>query len=97
MGRCRAAGAVVTVIADATVWAPDPIALRSAGQEYLLGLAATRRAFHPKLMLLQGGDGALAAIGSGNLTTSGWQYNTELWRCFEATGRRTHPAAARAG
>ncbi|GAA1825396.1 hypothetical protein GCM10009714_03850 [Microlunatus capsulatus] len=93
LGRCRAAGAVVTVIADGTVWAPDPIALRSAGQEYLLGLAATPRAFHPKLMLLQGGDGALAAIGSGNLTTSGWQYNTELWRCLEATaaGAPTQP------
>jgi len=93
LGRCRAAGAVVTVIADATVWAPDPIALRSAGQEYLLGLAATRRAFHPKLMMLHGSDGALAAIGSGNLTTSGWQYNTELWRCFEATnaGAPTQP------
>lgn len=93
LGRCRAAGAVVTAIADATLWAPDPIALRTAGQEYLLGLAATPRAFHPKLMLLHGGDGALAAIGSGNLTTSGWQYNTELWRCFEATpaGAPTQP------
>ena len=96
LGRCRAAGAVVTVIADATMWAPDPIALRTAGQEYLLGLAATPRAFHPKLMLLQGRDGALAAIGSGNLTTSGWQYNTELWRSFEATpaGTRRNPASS---
>lgn len=85
LDRCRAVGAVVTVIADATVWAPDPVALRTAGQEYLLGLAASPRTFHPKLMLLHGGDGALAAIGSGNLTTSGWQYNAELWRCFEAT------------
>ena len=93
LGRCRAAGAVVTVIGDAALWAPDPIALRTAGQEYLLGLAATPRAFHPKLMLLHGRDGALAAIGSGNLTTSGWQYNTELWRCFEATpaGAPTQP------
>lgn len=93
LGRCRAAGAAVTVLADATMWAPDPIALRTAGQDYLLGLAATPRAFHPKLMLLHGSDGALAAIGSGNLTASGWQYNTELWRCFEATpaGAPTQP------
>ena len=81
------------MIADPAVWSPDPIALRSAGQEYLLGFADTPRAFHPKLMLLQGGDGVLAAIGSGNLTTSGWQFNTELWRCLEGTasGAPTQP------
>jgi hypothetical protein len=40
--------------------------------------AQTAGRWHPKLMLLQGPEGALAAIGSGNLTLGGWQYNSEL-------------------
>ena len=87
-------GSVVTVIADAKVWWPDPMAMKAAGRDYLLGFAAARRAFHPKLMLMVGAETALAAIGSGNVTLGGWQYNSELWRLLRADREGASPALA---
>ncbi len=78
LGLCHAAGAAVTVIADADTWSPDVRAVRFAGRQYHVGLVATANAFHPKLALLAGPDRVLAIIGSGNLTLGGWQYNAEL-------------------
>lgn len=74
---CRAAGAVVTVIADAAMWAPDVGSVRSAGLEYHVGLVAHRRAFHPKVSLLVGSQRAIAIVGSGNMGLAGWQRNSE--------------------
>lgn len=80
LGLCRAMGARVTVIADAHMWEPDVMALKGAGTEFLLGLAAHNAAFHPKLVLLVGPNRVFVAIGSGNLTMGGWQNNSELWQ-----------------
>jgi hypothetical protein len=66
LGRCRYLGAAVTVIADARSWAPDPgLSVWQAGVPPRSRCRQRPRAFHPKLMLLQGPEGALAAIGSG--------------------------------
>lgn len=84
LGLCRSMGARVSVVADAGMWLPDPLAMKGAGSEYLLGLASHRAAFHPKLVLLIAADKVLAVIGSGNLTAGGWQYNSELWSVLRA-------------
>lgn len=87
LGLCQATGARVTVLADSGVWAPDARAVRHVGRGYHVGLAATRGAFHPKMLVLTGPKRVLVAIGSGNLTMGGWQYNAELLTVF--TGDRT--------
>lgn len=84
LGLCQSMGARVTVIADAGMWRPDPVAMKGAGTHYLLGLASHSGAFHPKLTLLVGHDRVLALIGSGNLTMGGWQHNSELWNELRA-------------
>jgi hypothetical protein len=84
LGLCQSMGARVTVIADAGIWRPDPLAMKGAGTEYLVGLASHSGAFHPKLALLIGNDRVLALIGSGNLTMGGWQHNSELWNVLRA-------------
>ncbi len=84
LGLCQSMGARVTVIADARMWHPDPLAMKGAGTEYLVGLASHSGAFHPKLTLLVGEDRVLALIGSGNLTMGGWQHNSELWNALRA-------------
>lgn len=84
LAALRTAGARVTVIADAFASAQDARAVRWAGRTYLAGHATTAGAFHPKLMLLLGPAHAVAVIGSGNLTASGWQRNAELWTVLRA-------------
>lgn len=78
LGLCQATGAATTVISDAHIWNPDPRSLIAAGQTYHLGLASVPGAFHPKIMIITGPERATIAIGSGNLTLGGWQYNAEL-------------------
>lgn len=78
LGACRAAGAAVTVVADAYVYALDPRSARAAGQTYALGLAAAPGAFHPKLSVLAGPEQALIGIGSGNITVNGWHRSDEI-------------------
>lgn len=91
LGTCLATGARVSVIADGNVWAPDPRAVRHAGRSYSVGLVTGRAAFHPKVVMLAGQERVQVAIGSGNLTLGGWQYNDEVWIQF--TGDKTsHPA-----
>lgn len=82
LGRLRATGARVTILADAGVWEPDTRAVRHAGRAYHLGLVDTPSAFHPKLMVVAGEKRAIAAVGSANLTMGGWQYNRELLTVF---------------
>lgn len=91
LGITQSLGAVATVIGDAAVWDPDTLASRSAGSRYHLGLARTGGAFHPKLALFVGENACLIAIGSGNLTTGGWQRNAELWTVLEGGGERGMP------
>ncbi|MGD8199429.1 hypothetical protein ACQE98_02045 [Ornithinimicrobium sp. W1679] len=86
LGLVRATGARVTVLADANVWTPDVRAIKFAGRAYHLGLVDSPTAFHPKLMVVVGPRRAVAAVGSGNLTMGGWQYNHELLTVF--TGDR---------
>ncbi|WP_026544125.1 hypothetical protein, partial [Arthrobacter sp. 35/47] len=84
LGLCRAMGARVSIIADAGMWSPDLLSMKGAGSEYLLGLVSHPGAFHPKLILFIGSERVLAAVGSGNLTPGGWQYNSELWTVLRA-------------
>lgn len=91
LGRLRAAGARVTVIADAGVWDPDSRAIAAAGRQYHLGLIDTGGAFHPKVMLLAGPRRVVASVGSGNLTFGGWHFNSELLTVFQS---HSDPAAA---
>ena len=53
--------------------------------------AQTAGRWHPKLMLLQGPEGALAAIGSGNLTLAG---GSTTQSCRPAFCRRSCPRGA---
>lgn len=86
LGLLRATGARITVVADAGVWAPDIRAVKSAGRAYQVGLVDQPMAFHPKLIVIVGPKRVVAAVGSGNLTMGGWQYNRELLTVF--TGDR---------
>ena len=81
LGVTQAAGARVTVIGDGRMSDPDPRAVRNAGTRYVHGLAvtATGAAFHPKVAIVAGPERAVAAIGSGNLSTGGWFLNKETW------------------
>ena len=87
LGTCLAMGARVSIIADGNVWAPDPRAVRHAGRSYNVGLVTGSMAFHPKVVILAGEERVQVAIGSGNLTLGGWQYNDEVWVQF--TGDKT--------
>ncbi|MDQ0826916.1 hypothetical protein QFZ60_003089 [Arthrobacter sp. B2I5] len=82
LGTCLATGARASIIADGNVWAPDPRAVRHAGRSYNVGLVTGRAAFHPKVVILAGEERVQVAIGSGNLTLGGWQYNDEVWIQF---------------
>ena len=87
LGLLRSTGARVSVIGDVRVFDPDVASVRQAGRSYHLGLVETRGSFHPKMMVLVGADRAIAAVGSGNLTLGGWQYNHEVLTV--ATGDRS--------
>ncbi len=78
LGPVRSTGAAVTVIGDARMFTPDPREVRSAGRAYTLGLAAAKRAFHPKVTVLVGPERALVGVGSGNLSVGGWHGNDEV-------------------
>lgn len=95
LGPVRAAGAAVTVIADASQYEPDPLAVHSAGRTYIVSVADLPTAFHPKVSVLVGEDRLLIAVGSGNLTTGGWLGNDET--LFVASGTRATGIPAIAG
>ena len=86
LGVCQASGARTTIIADAGVWSPDARGARHAGRAYHVGLVQAPGAFHPKMFVLAGPQRAVVAVGSGNLTMGGWQYNAEVLTVF--TGDR---------
>ena len=71
----------VTVVSDARMAEIDPRAVRKAGVTYLDGRAVVKGggAFHPKLFSIASRDQAVVAVGSGNLTISGWHGNAEVW------------------
>lgn len=94
LGACMSAGARVCVVADASVWSPDPYAARLAGRDYHVGLAVSPGAFHPKLIAVVGPKRALVAVGSGNLTMGGWQHNAETWTVFRADADQAPRALA---
>ena len=51
---------------------------RMAGQHYSLAPMDCEKAFHPKLLLLAGKDKGFLAIGSHNITLSGYGQNLEV-------------------
>lgn len=88
---------VVVVVADAEQVAKSLERVRGQvshlnhlGRKYHLATASTRGAFHPKMILRVGDEGALCWIGSGNFTSSGWlgldRGNRELATCFRIDG-----------
>jgi hypothetical protein len=77
-------GARITVVADAGVAHHDLYAVKRAGTAYLPGLATCSGSFHPKVVVLAGTGDATVAVGSGNLSASGWQGNDELWSIHHA-------------
>ena len=85
LGKLRETGAAVTVVADASVFSPDPRSVRAAGRGYTFGLAHHAAAFHPKLTVLAGPQRALIGMGSGNLTIGGWHANREILTTIEAS------------
>ncbi|QDB79589.1 hypothetical protein FE251_09550 [Georgenia wutianyii] len=92
LGISRAAGAAVTVIADANHYAPNSRAISGAGRSYVSGLAAIPGAFHPKVTVLAGPERALIGIGSGNLTVNGWHRNEETLTLVTADREHGCPA-----
>lgn len=70
----------VTIVRDADKGVPAS-ETRLAGSRYLDVPVRCRSggAFHPKLVVIASPARAVAAIGSGNVTASGWHYNAELW------------------
>lgn len=84
LGLLGLTGCVTTVVGDARVTGHDLYAVHRAGISYLPGLASCAGAFHPKLIALVGADEATVAVGSGNLTLSGWRANDELWSVHRA-------------
>lgn len=92
LGLAQAAGARVTIVADAAMATVDPRAARRAGRAYLPGLASCAGAFHPKFLLIAGEKRVTAAIGSGNMTMAGWQANAELWTVLNGTPGNCPPA-----
>ncbi|WP_138179904.1 hypothetical protein [Nakamurella multipartita] len=93
LGLCRGAGAAVTVVADASIYAPDVRAVHGAGTSYIVGLASMRGAFHPKLAILVGPERAVIGIGSGNVTVGGWHGNDEIFCVLRASVVDGVPAA----
>ena len=80
LAAARSLGARVSVVADASRVSVDVDAVRRAGLRYLDGrVDLPGRAFHPKLVVLAGANGATVAIGSANLTLGGWHGNAEIW------------------
>lgn len=84
LGLLRSTGARVSVIGDARVGHHDFYQIRRAGHTYLSGLARADGAFHPKLIVIAGDGYATVAIGSGNLSLSGWQGNDEIWGIYRS-------------
>jgi hypothetical protein len=85
LADARAMGALVTVISDAKMVYPDPTVVRRAGTQYLDARAVCPGgAFHPKLLVIVGDGQARVAIGSGNLTLTGWHGNAETWTVLRA-------------
>jgi hypothetical protein len=89
---CRTTGAIVTILADVDVADHDIVAIRNAGRGYTAVNVRSTRAFHPKLIAIVGRDHAVVAVGSGNLTDSGWWGNDELWTIHNASADFASPA-----
>jgi len=78
--EARALGALVTCVSDASMTQSDPILVTRAGIQYLDSRGVCQNgAFHPKLLVIAGTQRATVAVGSGNLTKSGWAGNAEIW------------------
>lgn len=87
----RGLGSRVTVLSDAYQDVHDPIDVKAAGRNYQHAHVGCRGAFHPKVVVLVGDDGAddnvWVAIGSGNPTSAGWGHNDELWLDIRTNSR----------
>ena len=53
--------------------------LKQIGNTFVAEPVYLTGAFHPKILLKIGRDGALLLIGSGNMTNGGWSGNQELF------------------
>lgn len=85
--RLRSAGCRYNVVlADARQCHAAAVASESrprhAGTDYVLCPVRSSAAFHPKIIMLVGRTKAALAVGSHNLTLSGFGYNRELTTCI---------------
>jgi len=55
---------------------------KRVGRDYILLPIKQKTAFHPKIILLAGKNKGFLAIGSHNLTYSGFSYNREITNVF---------------
>lgn len=69
-------------------------ALREAARTYAVAAVPHRRAFHPKVWVLIGGERAVLLVGSGNLTQAGMVDNLEAFEAVELTGANAAPGVA---
>ncbi|HWG99184.1 MAG TPA: hypothetical protein VNV66_07640 [Pilimelia sp.] len=86
LAEARAAGARVTVVHDVAADVVPADDVHHAGVHYTDVPVRCRGngEFHPKLLVVAGSERALVAIGSGNVTASGWHHNGELWTTLAA-------------
>jgi len=64
-----------------------------AGFDYLLLPMPTRTAFHPKMVMLAGKSKGFLAVGSHNLTYSGFGHNREVTNAFYYDSKNRHENA----
>lgn len=83
--------AKATVVSDPTKLNADPALVSGSGARYVSGVALLEGGypFHPKLIVIGGTERVSIAIGSGNLTISGWHKNAELWTFAHADQDQT--------
>ena len=75
----------VSVFVDSKELAKSVSGIRNTlmGQRYVVNPVAMRGSYHPKMILLLGEDRARLIVGSGNLKTSGYYINNEVFDCID--------------
>jgi hypothetical protein len=74
-----------------------PEAFKNAGRRYAIVPVQARGAFHPKLHLRLGIDGARLIVGSANATAAGWGSNHEIVTAFDWTRKTEDDTVAALG
>lgn len=84
--NCRRNFVLMDARQCASTWVSEATRPRFAGTEYTLIPMHTAAAFHPKVLCLLGPKKAAIAVGSHNLTLSGFGINREITSVIEYAG-----------